>query len=73
MEKARRFVICVDNMDYPASLEVRKIYPVLEDPQAEKHGHVRVIDESGEDYLFPSRCFLPIELPQLVRKILFAA
>ncbi len=73
MEKAKRFVICIDNCECPASLEVRKIYPVLEDAQAEKHGQMRVVDESGEDYLYPSRCFLPIELPKTVRETLFAA
>lgn len=73
MEKAKRFVICIDNCDCPASLEVRKIYPVLEDSQAEKQGQVRVIDESGEDYLYPNSCFLPIELPETVREALFAA
>ena len=73
MERAKRFVICVDNCDCPASLEVRKIYPVLEDSGAEEHGHVRVVDESGEAYLCPSHCFLPIELPKTVREALFAA
>ena len=73
MEKATKFVICVDNCDCPASLEIRKVYPVLEDPKAEKHGQLRVVDESGEDYLFPNRCFLPIELPRTVREALFAA
>jgi len=73
MEKAKRFVICIDNCDCPASLEVRKIYPVLEDSQAEKHGQVRVVDESGEDYLYPNSCFLPIEPPEIVREALFAA
>ncbi|RPI21194.1 MAG: hypothetical protein EHM61_25365 [Acidobacteria bacterium] len=73
MEKAKRFVICIDNCDCPASLEVRKIYPVVDDPHAEKHGQLRVVDESGEDYLYPSACFLPIELPKPVREALFAA
>lgn len=73
MKVATRFVICIDNCECPASLEVRKIYPVLDDAQAEEHGHVRILDESGEDYLYPSACFLPIDLPKTVREALFAA
>src|SRR5215470_10490209 len=60
----QEFAICVKNMDYPASLEVRKIYEILPDAKAAKHGLVRVIDESGEDYLYPADYFVPIELPQ---------
>jgi hypothetical protein len=52
-----RFVICIDNSDYPASLERRKIYETLSDKDAAKHGQIRVIDESGEDYLYPEECF----------------
>src|SRR5258708_533932 len=48
-----RFAICVRNKDYEASLELRKLYPVLEDQFGAQHGMIRVIDESGEDYLFP--------------------
>jgi hypothetical protein len=73
MERAKKFVICVDNCQCPVSLEVRKVYPVLDDPNAEEHGQLRVVDESGEDYLYPNRCFLPIELPRTVREALFAA
>jgi hypothetical protein len=58
------FVLCVDNEGYPASLEPRKIYRVLGDPVAEERGLRRVIDESGEDYLYPERLFVPIEVPQ---------
>ncbi len=59
-----RFVLCVENQDYPASLERRKVYEVLADQQASKHGQMRVIDESGEDHLYPQEYFIPIKLPQ---------
>ena len=67
------FVVCVDNTEYPASLERRKIYQVLPDEQAEQHSLVRVIDESGEDYLYPSSYFLPVDLPQPVQQALALA
>ena len=62
-ETHTRFAVCIDNTGYPASLELRKIYQVLPDEKAAKHKLVRVIDESGEDYLYPQRFFVPIELP----------
>ena len=63
-----RFALCLDNSAYPASLERWKIYQVLPDADAEEYGQMRVVDESGEDYLFPSTCFMPLRLsPQLVR------
>lgn len=71
MSKAqRRFVICVDNADYPASLEVRKIYEAVDDPTAAEHDQIRVIDESGEDFLYPKSCFIAIDLPQAVLEAL---
>ena len=60
----RHYLLCVKNEAYPASLEVRKIYRALPDPIAAKRGFVRVIDESGEDYLYPAACFVAIDLPQ---------
>jgi len=57
-----QFAICVNNSEYPASLELHKIYRVLRDEDAEQNGDVRVIDESGEDYLFPSTYFMMVEL-----------
>jgi hypothetical protein len=57
-----RFVICIDNSAYPASLEKRKIYECISDPDAEKHGQIRVIDESGEGYLYPEECFVDAKL-----------
>jgi hypothetical protein len=65
-----RFVICVDNSEYPASLELHKIYRVLPDKDAQTDGDLRIIDESGEDYLFPADYFLPIQLPQTVVRAL---
>lgn len=59
----KHFMICVENRGYEASLEIRKIYEVLIDREAEKHHQVRVVDESGEDYLFPERYFAPVRLP----------
>ncbi len=61
-----QFVVCFKNDDYPASLERRKIYQVLPDAQAKRHKLLRVIDESGEDYLYPVGYFLPIRLPPKV-------
>ena len=63
MARRKRFVLCVRNGTYKASLEPRKIYRVVDDPEAETRALLRVIDESGEDYLFPARLFVPIELP----------
>ena len=61
-----RFVICIDNSEYPASLEKHKIYRVLPDDKAAAEGDLRVIDESGEDYLYQEKYFIPIDLPQNV-------
>jgi hypothetical protein len=64
---ARQFVICLDNSGYEVSLERRKIYVSIPDPRAAKLGQLRVIDESGEDYLYPQGSFIPAQLPQAVR------
>jgi len=69
-KSASRFVICVDNSEYPASLELHKIYRVLPDKNAQADGDMRIIDESGEDYLFPADYFVPIELPLTVVRAL---
>ncbi len=58
-----KYVLCLNNDKYPASLEVRKIYPYVPDPKAESHNQIRIIDESGEDYLYPSDLFIAIEVP----------
>lgn len=67
---ALEFAVCINNADYPASLELHKIYRMLPDVGAAVDGDVRVIDESGEDYLYPAEWFVPIELPQAVEKSL---
>jgi hypothetical protein len=69
---AMKYLVCINNEDYPASLELRKIYRVLPDARAARHGLVRVIDESGEDYLYPADYFASIRLPQLVARKVFA-
>ncbi len=65
MSPKLNYVVCINNKDYPASLEMRKVYRVLPDPEAEAHRMIRVIDESGEDYLFPMQMFAPVELPKI--------
>jgi hypothetical protein len=64
---ARRFVVCVRDEGYEASLERNKIYTALRDEEAERDGDLRVIDESGEDYLFSADRFVAIEVPAAVR------
>jgi hypothetical protein len=59
-----RFAVCVDNSEYPASLDVHKVYRVVPDPEAEQAGDLRIIDERGEDYLYPNGCFLIMDLPR---------
>ncbi|MBI3635333.1 MAG: hypothetical protein HY216_03805 [Candidatus Rokubacteria bacterium] len=67
---APRFVVCLKNSNYPASLELHKIYRVVPDQQAERDGDLRVIDESGEDYLYPEDWFSPVELPRRAKHLL---
>ncbi len=69
-EESIRFAVCVNNAGYPASLELHKIYRVLPDEDAEADGDLRVVDESGEDYLYPAEYFVLVELPQAVEKSL---
>lgn len=59
-----QFAICVENSEYPASLELHKLYRVLPDKDAAGDGDLRVIDESGEDYLYPAEYFVVIEVPR---------
>jgi hypothetical protein len=68
MSETRHFAVCIRNDDYEESLELRKIYEILEDPEAEKHDMLRVIDEEDEDYLYPKDWFLPIELPRNIEQ-----
>jgi len=67
------FVLCIENGGYVASLEPRKIYQALSDPGAESRGLLRVIDESGEDYLYPARLFVPIQVPHEAERVFSAA
>ena len=60
------FVVCLKNEGYAASLERHKIYRVLRDPEAEKDGDLRIVDESGGDYLYPKDWFVLIEVPEAV-------
>jgi hypothetical protein len=71
--QSKQLVVCVDNEGYAASLEKRKIYIALPDSAAEKHGLLRVIDESGDDYLYPKAFFRTIALPQAIKKAVLAA
>ncbi|HSN73820.1 MAG TPA: hypothetical protein VL334_01870 [Anaerolineae bacterium] len=59
-----RYAICIDNREYPASLELHKVYRVLPDQEAEQDGDMRIVDESGEDYLYPASFFMLLDLPQ---------
>ena len=65
---ATRFVVCVNNSNYEASLERRKIYEVVPDPDAARDGDIRIIDESGEDYLYPMDRFVAIEIPEAIEQ-----
>lgn len=66
--KFPKFAICINNKAYPASLELHKIYRIVPDDDAEAEGDLRVIDESGEDYLFPAHYFLLLALPATLTK-----
>jgi hypothetical protein len=68
MKREAQFVICIANKGYPASLELRKIYQVIPDKAASRLHQLRVIDESGEDYLYPQDYFVPVQLPQAVER-----
>ena len=70
---ARHFAVCIDNRGYPGSLELHKIYRVLPDEGAAEDGDIRVIDESGEDYLYPADYFMFVELPTAVERALLRA
>jgi hypothetical protein len=68
MKSELRFVVCIKNKDYAAALELRKLYQVVADETAAKLHQIRVIDESGEDYLYPEEYFVPVQLPQAAEK-----
>ncbi len=76
MTKTRRkksFVVCLSNDGYAASLEPRKIYVALRDVEAERNGLLRVVDESGEDYLYSRSHFAALKLPRGLEQALAAA
>lgn len=68
-----RFAVCLDNENYPASLEIGKLYQVVPDDDAAAHGYIRVIDESGEDYAYSTERFFVLPVPQVVEEALLAA
>ena len=70
MSDEKHFVICINNGEYAGTLELRKVYEVLEDDAAAKRNYIRVIDESGEDYLYPQSWFVPVTLPANVEELL---
>ncbi|HEX7998906.1 MAG TPA: hypothetical protein VF528_11000 [Pyrinomonadaceae bacterium] len=70
---AASYVLCINDGGYPESLEVRKVYAVLTDDRAAVNNYVRVIDETGEDYLYPAKYFVPIQVPAEAAKILHSA
>lgn len=72
MNDKPKFAICIKNEDYPASLQLWKVYRVLPDDKGARHNMIRVIDESGEDYLFSATCFVPVDLPKLAETALLA-
>lgn len=65
-----QFAVCVNNEGYPASLEFRKLYEILPDEKSEQAGFLRVVDESGEDYLYPAARFVRLSVPLAVRQAL---
>jgi hypothetical protein len=70
MADAKHFAICIHNGEYAGTLELRKVYEVLEDASADQRNYVRVIDESGEDYLYPGSWFVPVAVPETVEQLL---
>ncbi len=72
-DQTLQFALCLDNKEYEASLEVGKLYPVIPDEEAEAHGYIRVVDESGEDYAFTANRFHLVQLPQSVGQALLSA
>ena len=72
-QQSKQLVVCINNEGYPASLEKRKIYLALRDATADKRGLIRVVDESGDDYLYPKTFFRSIALPEAIKKAVLAA
>ena len=68
-----RFAVCIQNTDYEVSLELRKLYRILSDSEAQKAGLLRVVDESGEDYLYPESYFVALDMPEALKDVLLHA
>jgi hypothetical protein len=68
-----RFAVCIDNKSYPDDLKLRTIYQILPDESAAKSNYIRVVDETGEDYLYPAEYFVIIDVPLEVQKALIQA
>jgi hypothetical protein len=64
-----RYVMCLDNKNHTVALEVRKVYKVIDDPAIEARGAIRIIDETGEDYMYEAGRFVPVELPEGIEEI----
>jgi hypothetical protein len=73
LSRSKQFVVCINNEGFQASLERRKIYVAVPDASAEKHDLIRIVDESGEDYLYPQALFRTISVPESLKKLLSAA
>ena len=71
--KTARFVVCIDNKGYEASLQIGKLYQAIPDDEASEQGLVRVVDEEGEDYGYPAEWFFPVEIPRALQKALHVA
>jgi hypothetical protein len=70
MSESKHFVICIENGEYAGTLELRKVYEVLEDSAASARDCTRIIDESGEDYLYPTSWFVPVAVPENIEELL---
>lgn len=68
MSDAKHFAICIHNGEYAGTLELRKVYEVLDDAVAQRRNYMSVIDESGEDYLYPQAWFVPVAVPESVEQ-----
>ncbi|CAN5717290.1 hypothetical protein BH24ACI2_BH24ACI2_09810 [soil metagenome] len=70
--KEPKFVVCLNNKGYAASLEIGKLYQIIPDEEAEKIGSLRMIDEDGEDYLYDAKMFCPLQVPPIVAQTLIS-
>ena len=70
MSREKHFAICIHNGEYAGTLELRKVYEVLDDDAAAKRNYTRIIDESGEDYLYPAHWFVSVDVPETVEQLL---